>query len=260
MRILFIGDIFGVPGRRIIENKLDEVREQYKIDFCIANAENASHGRGMSMSAADTLYGAGVDFITMGNHTWGNGDLLNFIDDYPVIRPANYSEGLPGRGFDVVDTLFGKIAIINLLGRVSMEPCDNPFICADKCLESIEKEYGGADAIIVDFHAEATSEKIAMAYYLEGRVSAVIGTHTHVQTADDTVLPGGTAYITDAGMTGTRAGVIGMKRAQVLEKFITGMPKRFEPAEGKAIMCGVVIETEGGSLKAVSIEKIQISE
>ena len=257
MRILFIGDIFGVPGRRIIENKLDEIKQKNNIDFCIANAENGSHGRGMSMSAADTLYGAGVDFITMGNHTWGNGEIFDYIDYYPVIRPANYAAGLPGRGYEIVETVNGKIAVINLLGRVSMEPCENPFQCVDRCLEEIE-EKGGADIIFVDFHAEATSEKIAMSYYLDGKVTAVIGTHTHVQTADECILQGGTAYITDAGMTGTRAGVIGMKRAQVLEKFVTGMPKRFEPAEGKAVMCGVIIETDG--MKAISIERISISE
>lgn len=257
MRILFIGDVFGVPGRRIIGDRLDSIRQEYNIDFCIANCENASHGRGVSMTAADFLYGAGVDFITMGNHTWGNGELFNFIDDYPIVRPANYAEGLPGRGYEIADTIAGRVAVINLLGRVSMEPCENPFTCADKCLADIENK-GGADVIIVDFHAEATSEKIAMSYYLDGKVTAVIGTHTHVQTADEMILPGGTAYITDAGMTGTRAGVIGMKRAQVIEKFVTGMPKRFEPADGKAILCGVIIETDG--TKAVSIERICISE
>lgn len=259
MKILFIGDVFGVPGRRIIGDKLDSVKQKYDIDFCIANCENASHGRGVSMSAADFLYGSGVDFITMGNHTWGNGELFSFIDDYPIIRPANYVKGLPGRGWNIVDTVVGKVAVINLLGRVSMDPCDNPFICADRCLDEIA-EQGGADAIIVDFHAEATSEKIAMSYYLDGRVSAVIGTHTHVQTADEVVSSEGTAYITDVGMTGTRAGVIGMKRAQVLEKFVTGMPKRFEPAEGKAVLCGVIIETDTDSIKALSIERMQLFE
>lgn len=257
MRILFIGDIFGVPGRRIVENKLEEIKQKNNIDFCIANAENASHGRGMSMSAADTLYGAGVDFITMGNHTWGNGEIFDYIDYYPVIRPANYAEGLPGRGYEIVEAVNGKIAVINLLGRVSMEPCENPFQCVDRCLKEIE-EQGGADIIFVDFHAEATSEKIAMSYYLDGKVTAVVGTHTHVQTADECILQGGTAYITDVGMTGTRVGVIGMKRAQVLEKFVTGMPKRFEPADGKAIMSGVIIETDG--MKAVSIERINVYE
>lgn len=259
MRILFIGDVFGVPGRRVIGELLEEIKEKYDIDYCVANCENASHGRGVSMSAADFLYGSGVDFITMGNHTWGNGELLNFIDDYPIIRPANYAEGLPGRGYDIVDTVSGKVAVINLLGRVSMDPCENPFQCVDRCLREIE-EKGGADAIIVDFHAEATSEKIAMSYYLDGRVTAVIGTHTHVQTADETILTEGTAYITDVGMTGTSAGVIGMKRAQVIEKFVTGMPKRFEPADGKAVLRGVIIETDVSGIKAVSIERIQVSE
>ena len=259
MRILFIGDVFGAAGRRIIGNKLEKVKQDNNIDFCIANCENASHGRGVSMTAADFLYGSGVDFITMGNHTWGNGEIFNFIDDYPIIRPANYTEGLPGRGYEIVDTIDGKVAIINLLGRVSMDPCDNPFTCMDRCLSEIERN-GGADFIVVDFHAEATSEKIAMSYHLDGRVTAVVGTHTHVQTADETILPGGTAYITDVGMTGTRTGVIGMRRAQVLEKFITGMPKRFEPAEGNAVMCGVIIETSPDGMSAVSIERIQIAE
>ncbi|MBQ8828262.1 MAG: TIGR00282 family metallophosphoesterase [Clostridia bacterium] len=257
MRILFIGDVFGAAGRRVIERKLTKVKNEYDIDFCIVNGENASHGRGLSMSAADTLYGAGADFITMGNHTWGNGDIFNYIDDYPIIRPANFAEGLPGRGYDVVDTVAGRVGIINLQGRVSMDPVDNPFTCADKCIERMKDE---ADMIIVDFHAEATSEKMAMAYYLDGRVSAVLGTHTHVQTADERILQNGTAFITDVGMTGTDTGVIGMRKHQVIEKFVMGLPKRFEPADGRAHMCGAVLDVDNESGKTLSIERICVSE
>ena len=223
MRILFIGDIFGEPGRDIIVDKLFRLRHEEKIDFCIANCENASHGRGLSKRNADELLESGVDFVTMGNHTFSNNEIYEFIRDYPIIRPYNLSGLLPGKGFAAVELKNGvRVGIINIEGRVFIEPAgDNPFEAADRALMELRENFGNCHVIIVDFHAETSSEKKALGLYLDGRVTAVLGTHTHVQTADEQILSKGTAFITDVGMTGVsgEGSIIGMDSRLVTEKF-----------------------------------------
>lgn len=254
MKILFIGDIFGKSGRELAVRMIPELRKAYQIDFCVVNGENTTHGRGIGMDTADELLAAGVDCITMGNHTWGNSEIHSFIDDYPILRPANFAEGLPGRGSLVLENDNGmKLGVLNLQGRVYMEPCDNPFTCAIHEVEALQKE---TPNILVDFHAEATAEKIALAYYLQGQVSAVIGTHTHVQTADEQILEGGTAFLTDVGMTGPVEGVIGMDRRNVVNKFVKCIPVRFEPAKGPAVLHAVLIEVDEETGKATNITRI----
>lgn len=253
MNILFLGDVFGSTGRDIVTEKLGHLKKEYQIDFTLANGENAAHGKGLSMKAADELYDAGVDFITLGNHTWNNANIMQFIDEYPIVRPANFHPDLPGRGYAVRETAKGKIGILNLQGRVYMEPSDNPFDCALRCTEKLRAE---TPVIIVDFHGEATSEKIALATVLDGKVSAVIGTHTHVQTADERILPKGTGFITDAGMCGPSNSIIGMNTALVTEKFIYNTPRRFEPAKGSPQLNGVVLEIDEGTGKAKKIERV----
>lgn len=253
MNILFLGDVFGSAGREIVAESLSKLKEEYEIDFTVANGENASHGKGLSMKSADELYEAGVDFITMGNHTWNNSNIMHFIEDYPIVRPANFHPDLPGRGYDIRDTAKGKIGILNLQGRVYMDPADSPFDCALRCTEKIREE---TSVIIVDFHAEATSEKIALATVLDGKVSAVIGTHTHVQTADERILPKGTGFITDAGMCGPINSIIGMSTALVTEKFIYNTPRRFEPAKGSAQLNGVVLQIDPNTGRTTKIERV----
>lgn len=253
LNILFLGDIFGRTGREFVAEKLGSLKREYEIDFTVANGENASHGKGLSMKAADELYDSGIDFITMGNHTWSNSNIMHFIEDYPIIRPANFHSDLPGRGYEVRETFKGKIGILNLQGRVYMEPADNPFSCALRCVEKLRAQ---TPVIIVDFHAEATSEKIALATVLDGKVSAVIGTHTHVQTADEKILPKGTGFITDAGMCGPSDSIIGMNTALVTEKFIYNTPQRFEPAKGSPQLNGVVLTIEESTGKTTKIERV----
>lgn len=253
MNILFLGDVFGSTGREIVAENLRDLKKEYQIDFTVANGENAAHGKGLSMKAADELYEAGVDFITMGNHTWNNSNIMHFIEDYPIVRPANFHPDLPGRGYDIRDTAEGKIGILNLQGRVYMDPADNPFDCALRLAEKMREE---TPVIIVDFHAEATSEKIALATVLDGKVSAVIGTHTHVQTADERILPKGTGFITDAGMCGPSDSIIGMSAARVTEKFIYNTPQRFEPARGSGQLNGVVLQIDRQTGKTTRIERV----
>ncbi len=254
MRILFIGDIFGKSGRDLATQMMPALRKEYQIDFCIVNGENTTHGRGIGMDSADELLAAGADCITMGNHTWGNYEINSIIDDYPIIRPANFAEGLPGRGSIVLENDKGmKLAVLNLQGRVYMENCDNPFTRAAHEVEVLRKE---TPNIFIDFHAEASAEKIALAYYLQGRVSAVIGTHTHVQTADEQILEGGTAYLTDVGMTGPTDGVIGMDRRNVVNKFVKCIPVRFEPSKGPATLHGVIIDVDESTGRATQITRI----
>ncbi len=244
MRILFIGDVFGSPGRDLIVDSLFRLRHQEKIDFCIANCENATNGRGLSEAHAKELLDAGIDFITLGNHAFSHNDIYGYIDRLPVIRPINLSSSLPGSGIGVAECKGAKIGIINIEGRVFIEPAgDNPFEAADKAVKELSERYGDCEIIIVDFHAETTSEKKALALYLDGRVSAVLGTHTHVQTSDEQILKCGTAFITDVGMTGVCGeSVIGMNSRLVTEKFVKGVPVRFEPAMGKASLNAVIID------------------
>ena len=253
INLLFLGDVFGSTGRSAVTEHLRILKEEYQIDFTVANAENASHGKGLSLKNADELLSAGIDFMTLGNHTWSNSNIFQFIDDYPLVRPANFHPDLPGRGYAIRETDKGKIGILNLQGRVYMDPSDSPFDCALRCVEKLRQE---TPVILVDFHAEATSEKIALAMMLDGKVSAVIGTHTHVQTADEKILPNGTGFITDAGMCGPSLSIIGMNPTLVTEKFIYNTPQRFEPAKGSPQINAVVLTVDESTGQTKSIERI----
>ncbi|KAB2954173.1 TIGR00282 family metallophosphoesterase [Heliorestis acidaminivorans] len=257
MRLLFIGDIIGKPGRRAIELLLPKIIKERNIDFVIANGENSAGGNGITKDVAYDLFNLGVNVITMGNHTWDKKEIFDFIDGEPkLIRPANYPVGTPGRGWGIFTLPNGKkIAVLNYCGRVFMDNLDCPFQSVGRVLEQLK---GNCDYVFVDFHGEATSEKVAFGWHLAGRASVVVGTHTHVQTADERILPGGTAYITDVGMTGPRDSVIGVKKELVLKKFITSLPVRFETAAGTLQFCAVITElAEKG--KAADIERINLT-
>lgn len=253
VNILFVGDVFGKTGRTALTELLPDLLKEYNIDYCIVNGENAAHGRGLSLQCADELFLAGANCITMGNHTWDNNEIYQYIDDYKVIRPVNFAEGLPGRGYLVLDDGPCPVGVLSVQGRVYMEPCDNPFESAYNAISKLREQ---ASIIIVDFHAEATAEKAAMGYYLDGLVTAVLGTHTHVQTADEVILPGGTAYISDVGMTGPHNGVIGMDRGAVINKFVRCVPQKFKPAEGNGKLHAVVIQADSITGKAEIIKRI----
>ncbi|HEY9785776.1 MAG TPA: TIGR00282 family metallophosphoesterase [Candidatus Obscuribacterales bacterium] len=254
--LLFLGDIIGRPGRQVVRRYLQDLEP--KPDLIIANAENAAHGFGTTESNLDELKGYGVVVFTGGNHTFDRKETLEFISRQPnMLRPANYPQGTPGKGFCVVEAAGAKIGVLNLMGRVFMEPLESPFVVADQILPRLKEE---AQIVIVDIHAEATAEKIAMGWYLDGRVSAVLGTHTHVQTADDRILPGGTAYITDAGCCGPFEGIIGMEREGVFRRLIKQLPTRFEVAPGPAMLNGVRVIIDSSSGKAVGIERVQYRE
>ena len=255
MNVLFVGDIFGRPGRAAIRQRLPELLSRYQIEFTIANGENAAGGLGITPSVAEDLLSSGVDVLTTGNHVWRHREYLEFAEsERRVVRPANFPPGAPGRGAEVYVTPHsGPVGVLNLVGRVFMEPLDCPFRAADRGIESLR---GKTNVIVVDIHAEASSEKVALGWYLDGRVGAVIGTHTHVQTADERLLPNGTAYITDVGMTGPRDSVIGMRQEPVIERFLTGMPSRFEVATGPTILSGVVVAIDAETGRARSIERV----
>lgn len=254
MKVLFIGDIYGNPGRKAAREMIGKIRKQESIDFCVANCENAAGGSGITYVVAKELYESGVDAITMGNHTWSKSEILNFIEsDTKIVRPANYPADLPGKGSAVITTKSGKIGVVNLLGRVYMDNIDCPFKAAEREIEYLKSF---VKVIVVDMHAEATSEKCALAWYLDGRVSCVLGTHTHVQTSDERILPFGTAYITDVGMTGPHEGIIGVNRDIVIKKFITHMPVRFEVAKGKVQFNAVVMEIDEKNGKTIKIDRI----
>jgi metallophosphoesterase (TIGR00282 family) len=254
LKVLFIGDIVGNPGRKTVREVLADLKKELQFDFCIANSENAAGGRGITYVVAQEIYKMGVDVITLGNHAWSKSEVLNFIDTDPrIIRPANYPEGLPGKGSLVYSNGKSKIGVLNLLGRVYMDSVDCPFRTADRELAYLKNL---AKVIIVDMHAEATSEKCALAWYLDGKVSCVLGTHTHVQTADERILPFGTAYITDVGMTGPYEGIIGVDRKIIIDKFITHMPARFEVAKGATQFNAVSVEIDENTGKALKIDRI----
>ncbi len=260
LSVVFFGDVVGKPGRRFLLQHLKELTGSAEPpEIIIANVENAAHGFGLTKVIVDELQEAGVHLFSGGNHTFDRKETLAFIGDYPnVLRPANYPASAPGKGTYIVESKNGfKLGFINLMGRVFMEPLDSPFLMADKLVEELKPS---CDAIMVDMHAEATAEKIALGWYLDGRVSCIVGTHTHVQTADERILPAGTAYITDVGLCGPMNGVIGMSRELVLRRFIEQLPTRLEVEEGPAIICGVKIELERKSGKALSIERIYIPE
>lgn len=259
VKILFVGDIVGRPGRRCLSRLLRKVVENYSVDIVIANAENAAGGLGVTPKILSELAGLGIHGFTMGNHTWRKPELARAIDSIAnLVRPANYPPGAPGRGSAVIESPSGsRLGIVNVIGRVYMEAFDCPFRAADVELDRLREE---VRVILVDVHGEATSEKVAMGWHLDGRCAAVVGTHTHVQTADERILPKGTAYITDVGMTGPRDSVIGVKREIVVNKFITGMPAKFEVAEGAAILNAVVIEASEETGRAQSIERVYQAE
>jgi len=255
MKILFIGDIVGRPGRSIVRNLLPKLKEELSPDVVIANGENSAAGVGITKKVYDELIGMGIDVITMGNHIWDRKEFLPDISSCPnLIRPANYPEGVPGKGHDIFSSKGIKYGVINLVGRVFM-PCVNcPFTIADPLIEKIKKE---TNIIIVDFHGEATSEKNAFAWYQDGKISAVIGTHTHIQTADERILPKGTALITDAGMVGSYDSVIGVQKEQIIKRFLFSIPEHFEPEKkGPGLFNGLLLNIDDKSGKTREIKRI----
>ncbi|MDR0405443.1 MAG: TIGR00282 family metallophosphoesterase [Clostridiales bacterium] len=257
MRILIIGDVIGKPGVDYVRGRLKSLKKLYGADFCIVNGENAANGNGITREAADALIAAGVDVITLGNHAFDKPDAFEILSgDFPVIRPANYPAGTPGDGVILCDVGNHTVGVVNLLGRVNMECVDCPFRSADSVLAKLK---GKANVVLVDFHADATSEKIAMGYYLDGRAAAVVGTHTHVQTADERVLGGGTAYITDIGMTGPVDSVLGVEKEIILERFLTQIHRRFELSENPVALSGVIITVDADTGKADAIERVNLS-
>ena len=259
MNILFIGDIVGRPGRELIRVGLHALVDRYNLDLVIANAENSAAGFGITKDIGDTLLEWGVDVMTSGNHIWDKKEAMPYIAAEPrLLRPANYPAGVPGRGSYVAQTGDGRaVGVINVMGRVFMLNIDDPFAVVLREIDAIRHR---TRVIIVDFHAEATSEKMAMGWHLDGKVTAVLGTHTHVQTADERVLPGGTAYLTDAGMTGPHDSIIGMEKEPSLARFLNAMPSRFEPATGNPRLNGAVIEADDKTGRATRITRISFSE
>lgn len=257
MKVLFIGDIFGEPGRRAVARAVPKLVAQRQIDIVIGNGENAAGGFGITPELAEELFDLGLAVITTGNHAWDKKEILDYFPREPrLLRPANYPSGVPGQGSVVVESAGGEqLGVLQLMGRAYMPTLDCPFQVAKRELATLKKR---TTAVIVDMHAEATSEKMAMGHYLDGEVVAVVGTHTHVQTADDQILPKGTAYLTDIGMTGPLHSVIGVKKELAIEKFLTGMPRRFEVASGPSVFCAVLLELDARLGKALSIERIRI--
>lgn len=255
MKILCIGDVVGRTGRDMLFKYVDDLKYTDGIDFVIANAENSHHGRGISLSCYDEMKRAGIDAFTMGNHVWGTKEIISiFKSNGDIIRPANLPNGVPGSGSMILSAKNGtKIGIINLIGQVDMAPCNSPFEAAEREIEKLRQI---TPIIMVDFHAEATSEKVAMGYFLDGRVSAVFGTHTHVQTADSRILKNGTGYITDLGMTGPMNSVIGMNVKIILNRFCTGMPQKFEVAAGVGQFCGCVFTIDETSGRCRAVERL----
>jgi metallophosphoesterase (TIGR00282 family) len=258
MRILFIGDVFGRTGRDLVRQGLPVLAARYGIDAVIANVENAASGAGITRETGEALLKSGVDVMTTGNHVWDKREALSYIGVEPrLLRPLNMASAAPGRGAFVARTRDGRpVGVINLMGRVFMPPVDNPFAAAAAAVERLARE---CRLIVVDIHAEATAEKIAMGWYLDGRVTAVIGTHTHVQTADARVLPGGTAYITDVGMTGPHDSIIGMERAAVIDRFVTGLPIKMEPASDNPRLQAILVDADERTGLARGVERLDWS-
>lgn len=254
LRILFLGDIVGKTGRDLITGHLKNIRKEKDIHFVIANGENLAGGFGITEKLAHTMFSAGVNVFTSGNHIWNNKDVYNIIDDKRIIRPLNYHPDLPGNGYSIFEIGNWEITIVNLEGRVFMNPLDCPFRAMDALIEKLGKNR----MIFVDFHAEATAEKQALGFYLDGKVSAFVGTHTHVQTADERILPNGTAYITDAGMTGSLNSVIGFNRENSIERIILQIPKRLNISSDKPVINGVIIDIDTHTKKSVNIERLFI--
>jgi 2',3'-cyclic-nucleotide 2'-phosphodiesterase len=257
LKVLFIGDIIGEPGRKMVRQQMRGLRDMHRPDLVIANGENSAGGFGITSEIADELFFLGIDVLTSGNHVWDKKEIEPYLAKQDrLIRPANYPEGNPGYGSVIISTEnAGKAAVLNLEGRVFMSNLTDPFRVAEQEIEKLNRE---TPIVIIDFHAEATSEKIALAWHLDGKASAVIGTHTHVQTADERVLPGGTAFITDAGMTGPTDSVIGVKKEQAIARFLTQTPHRFEIPKGPVHLCAVIIDVDDRTGKAKSIERIHL--
>lgn len=254
MKILAIGDLIGNAGIKELKRQLAEIKKKEEIDFVIVNGENSAEGMGLTEANFKDILAMNIDVITMGNHTWGKKDIFKFIDHPKLIRPANYPKGVVGKGYNIYTCQNKKIAVINLIGRVDINVLsENPFIVVNEIVEEIKEE---VDMIFVDFHAEATAEKIAMGYFLDGKVTAVYGTHTHVQTADEKILPNGTGYITDIGMTGPKHSVIGMDITASLKRFETTLPERYRIATGECILNAVMFDIDDENHKVKSIKRI----
>jgi hypothetical protein len=256
MKVLMVGDIFGEPGRRALQALLPRLKREHQIEFTVVNVENAAGGFGVTPEIATQILEQGADVMTSGNHIWDKKEIVEYIGrENLLLRPANFPEGTPGTGFITAKAGPHKVAVINLMGRVFMQPNDCPFRKADELVRDLRRE---AAVILVDFHCEATSESVAMGWYLDGRVSAVVGTHRHVQTADERVLPGGTAYITDLGMTGPIDSVIGVDKDAILRRFLSQMPVRMEPAKGPAALHGAVITVDPETGRASDILRLRV--
>jgi len=258
MKILFIGDIVGKNGRQAVKSLLPNLVDRYKIDMVIANGENAAGGFGITEKIAEELFGFGIHIITTGNHIWDKKEAIPYIaKENRILRPLNYPPNTPGFG-SIIFTLPNKekIAVMNVSGRIFMNTLDCPFRIAKN---EAEKLKGHTNILIIDFHAEATSEKAAFGYYMDGIASAVIGTHTHVQTADEKILPGGTAFITDVGMTGPQTSIIGIEKEQILERFLSQMPRKYDVAGGKGLLSGVVVEIDSKSGRATAMQRLQLT-
>lgn len=254
MNILAIGDIVGEIGVKKIVKELPKLKKIYNIDFCIINGENSAGGMGITKKIFDSLINAGADVITMGNHTWGKKDIFSFIDDKRIVRPANYTKGLPGNDYSIINKNNKRIAVINLIGRTSMGILsENPFIVANDIYNKLKNQ---VDIFVLDFHAEATAEKIAMGYYMDGKYTIVYGTHTHVQTADEQILEKGTAYITDVGMTGPKKSVIGMDVGVSFKRFVTSLPERYKLADSEAMINGCVFKINDETNRTEEIIRI----
>ena len=257
MRILFLGDVVGRPGRRAVSRLLPVLRAREQLQFVIANGENASGGKGIDPDGAEELYDAGVDVLTSGNHIWQHRQIIPYMrENGRLLRPLNFAPGVPGAGWAVRQARQSTTAVgvLNLIGRVFMGPVDCPFQAAAAVIDRLREQ---AQVIVVDMHGEATSEKVAMGRFLDGRVTAVFGSHTHVQTADETILPGGTAYLTDAGMCGPEDSVLGVRTDQVVRRFLTQMPARFEVATGGVIVQGVVVDVEDATGRATGVRRVR---
>lgn len=259
MRILFIGDVYGSPGRKMVEHYLPRLKEKYRPQITIINGENAANGKGITEKIYKQFLEWGAQVITLGNHTWDKKEIFDFIDDAKwMIRPANFPEGTPGKGLTFVNINGQEVAVINLQGRTFLPAIDDPFRKLDALIHEAKQR---TNLIFVDFHAEATSEKQALGWYVDGRVSAVVGTHTHTQTADERILPKGTAYITDVGMTGPYDGILGVEREAVINRFLTSLPARFEPDKnGRDQLNGLIVTIDHKTGKATSVERIMIND
>ena len=256
MKILAVGDIVGESGVRKLKEELPRIKKEKNIDFVITNGENSAGGMGLTERNFKDIMEAGTNVVTMGNHTWGKKDIFKFIDDPNLLRPANYPKGVVGKGLGIYECKGKKIAVMNFLGRVDLNILtENPFVLAKEMVEELQ---GKVDMIFIDFHAEATAEKIAMGRFLDGKITALFGTHTHVQTADEQILPNGTAYITDLGMTGPKESVIGMNIQASLKRFETTLPEKYKLAEGSCILNAVIFEIDDETNKAVGITRIRM--